>query len=400
MARPTQARVSRVVAAMRPNRGRERIGFHLDSEFRTGRSAYRGSSASVALHELAPALVLGRAPALVPLRLHPAVGGQHLGQVRERADHARRPPRPSAAAPSTVASAPAASTGAPIDVGLQLEQQRLVGEPAVDPQGLDRGGLADRRDHVRHPPGDSLERRPGDVLPRRPAVDPRDHRARVGPPPGRPDPRQPGQHPGPGGGLRLAGQLAERGRVLGDPELVAHPLQHRPGGEDAAVERVLDLAVDAPGDGRQQPPGRLRDPLADVGEDEDAGPVGRLDPAGLDAGRARQRRLLVDDLAPEGQLDRPALVLQRAELARRVADLRQHVHRHAEDLAEALVEAPGLSIRCSWVREAVAGSVAKPAPSRSQRNESTVPIRSLPSSRAFLTSSLWRSSQASLAAEK
>ena len=61
---------------------------------------------------------------------------------------------------------------------------------------------------------------------------------------------------------------------------------------------------------------------------------------------------------------------------------------------------PGLSIRWSWVREAVAGSVAKPEPSRSQRNESTVPIRSLPSSRAFLTSSLWRRSQASLAAEK
>jgi hypothetical protein len=38
--------------------------------------------------ELSPALVLGRAPALFPLGLHPALGGQHLGQLRERADHA------------------------------------------------------------------------------------------------------------------------------------------------------------------------------------------------------------------------------------------------------------------------------------------------------------------------
>ena len=61
---------------------------------------------------------------------------------------------------------------------------------------------------------------------------------------------------------------------------------------------------------------------------------------------------------------------------------------------------PGLSIRWSWVRDAVAGSVANPAPRRSQRKESTVPIRSRPSSRARLTSSLFFSSQASFAAEK
>jgi hypothetical protein len=34
--------------------------------------------------ELSPALVLGRAPALLPLGLHPALGGQHLEQLRER----------------------------------------------------------------------------------------------------------------------------------------------------------------------------------------------------------------------------------------------------------------------------------------------------------------------------
>ena len=63
-------------------------------------------------------------------------------------------------------------------------------------------------------------------------------------------------------------------------------------------------------------------------------------------------------------------------------------------------QVPGLSMRCSCVRDAVAGSVANPAPSRSQKDESTVPILSLPSASAFLTSSLFWSSQASLAAEK
>ena len=102
--------------------------------------------------------------------------------------------------------------------------------------------------------------------------------------------------------------MLSAGGSLGDAELVAHPLEHRPRGEDAAVERVLDLAVDAPGDRGQQAAGRLGDLLADVGEDEDAGAVGRLDAARLDAGGAGERRLLVDDLAAERQLDRPALV--------------------------------------------------------------------------------------------
>ena len=57
-------------------------------------------------------------------------------------------------------------------------------------------------------------------------------------------------------------------------------------------------------------------------------------------------------------------------------------------------------MRCSWVLDAVDGSVANPAPRRSQRNESTVPIRRVPASRAAATSSECSSSQASLAAEK
>ena len=82
-----------------------------------------------------------------------------------------------------------------------------------------------------------------------------------------------------------------------------------------------------------------------MGEHEDAGAVGRLHPAGLDAGGAGQGGLLVDDLAAEGQLDRPALVPQRAELAGRVAHLGQHLDRYPEDLAQPRVEAPGVPIR-------------------------------------------------------
>jgi len=49
-----------------------------------------------------------------------------------------------------------------------------------------------------------------------------------------------------------ARQLGQRRGPLGDAELAAHPLEHCPGGEDAAVDRVLGHAVDAPGHGRQQ----------------------------------------------------------------------------------------------------------------------------------------------------
>jgi hypothetical protein len=76
-----------------------------------------------------------------------------------------------------------------------------------------------------------------------------------------------------------------------------------------------------------------------VGEDEHAGAVGRLDPSRHDAPCARERGLLVDDLSPERQLDRPGLVTQDPELADRVADGRQHIHGHPEPLAQPGVEA-------------------------------------------------------------
>ncbi len=61
---------------------------------------------------------------------------------------------------------------------------------------------------------------------------------------------------------------------------------------------------------------------------------------------------------------------------------------------------PGVPRAWSCVREDVDASVAKPAPRRSHRNESTVPMRSVPASRARATASSFSSSQASFAAEK
>src|SRR6476619_3614587 len=50
-----------------------------------------------------------------------------------------------------------------------------------------------------------------------------------------------------------------------------------------------------------QATGGLRDLRADVGENENTGAIRCLDSAGLHAGRARQRRLLVDHLTAERQ---------------------------------------------------------------------------------------------------
>ena len=54
----------------------------------------------------------------------------------------------------------------------------------------------------------------------------------------------------------------------------------------------------------------------------------------------------------------------------------------------------------SCVRDAVDGSVANPAPSRSHRNESTVPMRNVPASSACCTPASCSSSHASFPAEK
>ena len=74
---------------------------------------------------------------------------------------------------------------------------------------------------------------------------------------------------------------------------------------------------------------------AGVGEHEDPGSVGGLDPARDDAAGARQRSLLIDAACAQRQLDRPALVPQRAQVARSVGDLGQRLGGDPEYLQQA-----------------------------------------------------------------
>jgi hypothetical protein len=75
-----------------------------------------------------------------------------------------------------------------------------------------------------------------------------------------------------------------------------------------------------------------------VPEHEHPGPVGGLHAAGDNAAGTGQRGLLVHHLPAQPQLGGPGRVAQHAELARGVAHVRQHVERHAEQLAQAGVE--------------------------------------------------------------
>ena len=111
------------------------------------------------------------------------------------------------------------------------------------------------------------------------------------------------------------------------PEPVAQPLHHRAADEDAAFERVLGLAADLPGDGREQPVARRDRPLAGVLQQEAAGAVGVLRQPGRHAHLAEQRRLLIagdagDRDVADAERRRDAAV----DLARR-ADLGQHAGR-------------------------------------------------------------------------
>ena len=284
-----------------------------------------------------------------------------------------------------------------IGIRLELEQKRLVGQATVHAQRVGRRcSRALPRPRRRRATRCPRARRGGRSRASSTPCMPGQHRSRVRLPPRGADARQARQHARAAVPVGAAGQLGERRRAVRHAELAAEPLEHRTGGEHSAVYRVLRAAVDAPGYGRQQPSGRVRHLVAHVAEHEHAGPVGGLDAAGHHAAGAGQRGLLVHDLAAQRQLGRPGLMEQRSELAqpcRGPRAARRAARRTARTDACRSRASPSL---WSWVREAVELSVAKPAPRRSQRNESTVPIRSVPASRARWTGSSCSSSQASL----
>jgi hypothetical protein len=95
------------------------------------------------------------------------------------------------------------------------------------------------------------------------------------------------------------------GRVGREPEVAAQPLEQRAGGEDATVERPLDLARDAPGDGRDQAADGRGTLAPDVREHEHAGAVRGFCQPCLHAAGAGQRGLLVDAARAQRQVHRP-----------------------------------------------------------------------------------------------
>ena len=130
-------------------------------------------------------------------------------------------------------------------------------------------------------------------------------------------------------GLRGAGD---------DPEAVAQPLYGRAGDEDRALQRVGGAAADAPGDRRQQPVRRRHRPLAGIRQREAAGAVGVLGLARLEARLAEERGLLIPrDACDRDPARQPAEVRRLAARPGGIDDRRQHLARHAEQRAHALV---------------------------------------------------------------
>ena len=247
-------------------------------------------------------------------------------------------------------------------VGLQLEQQALVGQPAVDAQrrrpAPTRAIAATTSATRQAMPSNAARATCARVVPAvRPAIVPR----ASGRHHGAPTPVMPGSTRAPPLSGTAAGERAERGRLGREAELAAQPLEHLAGGEHAAVERVLGHAVDPPGDGGEEAAGRLRDLVADVGEHEHAGAVGRLDAPGR---RRRRRRRARPAGRPRGR-SAAAPADQRSwrsvpsspTLSRTSgsasAGTPKRSHSHGSQ--------PGSPRRCSCVRDAVEASVAKQA---------------------------------------
>lgn len=91
----------------------------------------------------------------------------------------------------------------------------------------------------------------------------------------------------------LGGHIFGVGGGIDKAHLIAQPLNGRPGHEDGALQGIGDLAVDAPGDGGDETVLREHGSLSGVHEHETARAVGVLGFAGLKAGLAEERGLLI-----------------------------------------------------------------------------------------------------------
>ena len=139
-------------------------------------------------------------------------------------------------------------------------------------------------------------------------------------------------------------------------QAIAQPLHRGAGDEDAALQRIGALALELIGDGGEQPIVRMHGDAAGIQDGEAARAVGRLDHAGLDAGLAHRRRLLVARHAEHRHRRAQHVGRRDAELAGAIHDLGQHLQRHAQKLGH--VGIPGALADIEQQRAAGVGGVA------------------------------------------
>ncbi len=101
----------------------------------------------------------------------------------------------------------------------------------------------------------------------------------------------------------LASERLDLLRVLYEAQPVTQPVDGRAGDEDGALEGIVGLAANAPGDGGQKAALRQLGRLAYVHQHEAAGAVGVLGHAGLEAALPEEGGLLVAGDAADGRLD-------------------------------------------------------------------------------------------------
>ena len=176
----------------------------------------------------------------------------------------------------------------------------------------------------------------------RPAGQAQDGAPGVHVPVGRAQAGEGGHHINAGGILHLGGEVLGVRRFGDEVQLVPQPLDHRTAHENAALQSVLHLAVDAHRDGGEQAVLALVHPLAGVHQQEAAGAVGVLGLARLKAGLAEEGGLLVARDARDGHFH-PLDVHMAVDLAAAL-HLGQHVHGDAQPLADGLVPAQVLDV--------------------------------------------------------
>ena len=260
-----------------------------------------GSEVERQLDEPPPGRVLGLAPGGVAARLDAPLTGHELadlghgaeqpgadGGQRGRAGGESR--RPGRARPGRRSRRPAAGAA---PARWSARRRRAAPPPAPT-----RASPRSRRRRARRSPRARRATCSRFVPAVRPAIVPR----ASGRHHGAPTPVMPGRIRTPPELSAPRASAPSAGRLVGEAELAAHPLEHLRRREHAAVERVLLVAVDPPGDGRQQAARRLRHLVADVGEHEHAGPVGGLHAPGDHAAGAGERGLLVDHAGGQRQV--------------------------------------------------------------------------------------------------